>query len=62
MFGRFTIADAMFAPVALRFNTYAVPLDSVNADYVRTLLALPALQEWIEAARAETEVLPQLEY
>jgi len=52
----------MFAPVALRFNTYAVPLDSVNADYVRTLLALPALQEWIEAARAETEVLPQLEY
>ncbi|XGV97277.1 MAG: glutathione S-transferase family protein [Leptolyngbya sp. BL-A-14] len=61
LFGSFTIADAMFAPVALRFNTYEVPLDSVCSHYVETILALPAMHEWITDAKAEPEKLPAFE-
>jgi glutathione S-transferase len=61
LFGSFSIADAMYAPVALRFVTYAVELDPVSAAYVKTLTALPAIQGWIADARAETEVIPQFE-
>ncbi len=61
LFGRFTIADAMYAPVALRFVTYRVPLDPVAQAYVDAVCALPATQEWIAAARAEAETLPQFE-
>lgn len=62
LFGKFTIADAMYAPVALRFITYDVQLDSVCRNYIDTLIALPAMQEWIEAAKAETETIPEYEY
>jgi glutathione S-transferase len=61
LFGRFSIADAMYAPVALRFKTYAVQLPPVAREYADTMLALPALQEWIEAGKAETEVIPAFE-
>jgi glutathione S-transferase len=61
LFGQFTIADAMFAPVALRFVTYGVPLDDVSQQYVEAILALPAMQEWLEAAAAEVEKLPDFE-
>ncbi|MEW6331913.1 MAG: glutathione S-transferase family protein [Pseudomonadota bacterium] len=61
LFGRFSIADAMYAPVALRFVTYAVELDPVSAAYVKTIAALPAIQQWVADARAETEVIPQFE-
>jgi glutathione S-transferase len=61
LFGRFSIADAMYAPVALRFRTYAVELDPVSAAYAQTLLELPAMQEWVAQAGAETEVLPAFE-
>lgn len=61
LFGEFSIADAMFAPVALRFNTYQVALDETCAAYVAAILSLPALQEWVEVARKETEVLPAFE-
>lgn len=47
LFGRWSIADAMFAPVAIRFKTYGVPLDPVSAAYVKASYGLPALQEWI---------------
>lgn len=57
LFGEFTIADAMFAPVALRFKTYDVQLDEVCAAYVSTILSLPAMMEWIAGARDEKEVL-----
>jgi glutathione S-transferase len=50
LFGRFSIADAMYAPVATRFVTYGVALDDVAADYVGTILDLPAMREWIAAA------------
>lgn len=62
LFGKFTIADAMFAPVVLRFITYDVQLDSISRNYAQTILKLPAIQEWIEAAKQETEVLPQYEF
>lgn len=61
LFGAFTIADAMYAPVVLRFKTYAVNLASVCRAYADSILALPALQEWVTAACAETQVIPAFE-
>jgi glutathione S-transferase len=57
LFGRFSIADAMFIPVALRFVTYSVPLDAVAQSYVDAVLDHPAVHEWTAAARQETEVM-----
>lgn len=53
LFGGFSIADCMYAPVVTRFETYGVELDPVSRAYADAVLALPALQEWIAAARAE---------
>jgi len=57
LFGRLTIADAMFAPVVTRFVTYGVPLDAIAQAYTEAILALPAMQDWMAAAAAEIEVL-----
>ncbi len=46
LFGEFTVADAMFAPVTSRFQTYGVELDRIEADYARAILALPAVRDW----------------
>jgi glutathione S-transferase len=54
LFGRFGVADAYFAPVTIRFTNYGVELPPVARQYVDTVQALPALQEWIAAAKAET--------
>ena len=61
LFGRFCIADAMYAPVVLRFRTYQVQLNPVCREYADAVLALPALKEWIAAAVAETEVIAAFE-
>jgi glutathione S-transferase len=61
LFGRFTIADAMYAPVVTRFRTYIVPLDREAEAYCATILALPAMQEWLAAARAEPMVVEAFE-
>lgn len=61
LFGTFTIADAMFAPVASRFRTYGVTLSETAEDYAEALLALPAMQEWAAAAEAEPWMIPDLE-
>ena len=61
LFGAFSIADAMYAPIALRFETYAVQTKGAASDYAQTLLALPALQEWVAAAHAEIERLAHYE-
>ena len=53
LFGAFTIADAMFAPVTTRFTTYSVPMDDVSAAYVAAIAALPGMQAWRTAAQAE---------
>jgi len=53
LFGAFSIADAMFAPVATRLRTWNVPLDPLSAAYVETIYALPAMKDWLRAADAE---------
>jgi glutathione S-transferase len=55
LFGRFSAADAMYAPVVLRFRTYAVELPEDCRAYAGAILALPALGEWIGAAEREEE-------
>lgn len=62
LFGKFTIADAMYAPVVLRFVTYDVQVDKVCQDYMEAVLGLPAMQEWLKAAEAEGEVLSNYEF
>ena len=61
LFGPFTAADAMFAPVVLRFRTYEVELPRAARIYYGAMLALPALQEWIAAAERESESIPQFD-
>jgi glutathione S-transferase len=58
LYGAFCAADAMYAPVAWRFHTYAVEVSAAAGAYMRALTALPAWNEWREAARRETWVLP----
>ena len=53
LFGHFTVADAMYAPVVYRFATYAVDLDPVCAAYRDHMLGLPAMREWAAASAAE---------
>jgi glutathione S-transferase len=53
LFGAFTIADAMFAPVTTRFVTYGVDLDATCRAYVEAVAALPAMQQWTRDAAAE---------
>ncbi|NJR66178.1 MAG: glutathione S-transferase family protein [Leptolyngbyaceae cyanobacterium CRU_2_3] len=57
LFGHFTMADAMFAPVVSRFLTYGVPLTAIAEDYVAAIESLPAMQAWFTAAAAEPETL-----
>lgn len=57
LFGAFSVADAMFAPVACRFQTYGVALDGDAGRYVQTLLEHPAMREWAEAGAVEPEVI-----
>ncbi len=59
LFGAFSNADAMYAPVATRFRTYGIHLarfgdDGTAAAYATAILALPAMAEWTEAAKIET--------
>ena len=61
LFGRFGIADAMYAPVVLRFQTYGVELPGPAGAYSKAVLRLPAIQEWLAAARAEPETIRQFE-
>ncbi len=51
---KFTAADAFFAPVAFRVQTFNLPLREAAANYVGHLLALPGMQSWTDAALAET--------
>jgi glutathione S-transferase len=57
MFGRFSVADAFFAPVVWRFNSYQPELPAQAVDYVRLMLALPAMQAWAAEAARENEFI-----
>lgn len=53
LFGAFTIADAMYAPVTTRFTTYGIPAGKAGQAYIEAIQSLPAFQEWRQAALAE---------
>ncbi len=57
LFGRFSIADAMYAPVVTRFATYHVAIGGVEQDYCDAVRALPAMREWAAAAADEPWVI-----
>jgi len=53
LFGRFSIADCMYAPVVSRFLTYGIALPEAAKAYTDRMMALPALQEWMAGAKGE---------
>lgn len=61
LFGKFSIADATFAPVASRFHSYRIAVDGLARDYIAAIRMLPAMQEWSAAAAAEPWVLEREE-
>lgn len=62
LFGaRPTVADAMYAPVATRFVSYAVPLGAPAAAYRDTIMAWPPMREWMAAAEVEPDEMGELE-
>lgn len=58
LFGDFSAADAMFAPVALRVRSYGLPLSELAHRYLDTMLTDPHLCDWVEESRRETVVIP----
>ena len=62
LFGHFTVADAMYAPVVSRFRTYKIELDEEAQRYADAIWALPALQEWLAAARNEPMIIEDSEF
>jgi glutathione S-transferase len=56
-----TLADAMYAPVVTRFMTYGVSVDQVCRDYCDTILAMPDMKAWTEAALAEPDDIEELD-
>ena len=61
LFGKRTMADAMYAPVVTRFVTYDVKLDRVCASYGKHILAMPEMVEWAAAAKKEPEDIDELD-
>ncbi|HEX3499002.1 MAG TPA: glutathione S-transferase family protein [Stellaceae bacterium] len=62
LFGGFTNADAMYAPVVSRFRTYRVELEEEAQAYADAVWALPALQEWLTAAKNEPMIIESAEF
>lgn len=58
LFGRFSAADAMFAPVIWRFNTYGIKVKGEAQNYFLAMMNLPVMQEWHAAALKEPYVMP----
>lgn len=57
LFGKYSIADAMFAPIALRFKGYNIPLSGIEGSYVNSVLQQPDIIAWVEAGKLEKEVI-----
>ncbi|XOV86724.1 MAG: glutathione S-transferase family protein [Pseudomonadota bacterium] len=57
--GEFSIADCMYAPVAMRFPTYNIELSPGAETYANQLRNLGAMQRWVEAALKETEIIAE---
>lgn len=58
LFGRYSVADAMYAPVVLRFLTYGLPAGGAAAQYLRTTLDDAELRRWMVDAEVEGVVVP----
>lgn len=61
LFGAFSGADAMFAPVVHRFRTYAIPVEGDARHYVDAMHSLPAFQQWTREGLAETLLIDKFE-
>ena len=61
LFGKLSMADAMYAPVCTRFRTYDVKLDALCTGYCEKILALPQMLEWIEAAKQEPDDIDEFD-
>lgn len=61
LFGDFSIADAIYAPVALRFVTYGIVLPAAATPFIQAVLNHPAVQQWQADAQAEPAVLSTLD-
>lgn len=57
LFGAFTLADAYYAPVVMRLQTYALPVPALILDYMDRVQALPGVNAWVQAALAEKDFL-----
>ena len=55
LFGRFSIADCMYAPVVSRFRTYGIATPPVVSAYMDRMFAVPAMQDWAKASQAEVD-------
>lgn len=61
LFGHYTVADAMYAPVASRFHTYGIKLPTLSREYVRRTLNDAPMKDWYQQAKAEPEVIERAE-
>ena len=59
LFGQFSIADAFYAPIVIRFHGYGISLGNIERDYMESMLALPAMRQWINAGRQESTYVAQ---
>lgn len=57
LFGAFSAADAMYAPVCMRFISYALPVSEATRAYVQRVAAAPGVMAWVADARAEQDFL-----
>jgi glutathione S-transferase len=57
LFGEYSVADAMYAPVVLRFRTYGARVNDAAAGYMQTVLADPIMQAWLAGAAAERAII-----
>ena len=61
LFGEFSVADAMYAPIVARIRAYAIPISATSEAYCRTIESLPAWDEWLRAALQETWICENVE-
>jgi len=61
LFGDFSIADAMYAPIVLRFQSYGIEVGDIEREYMDTILSIQPLKEWISEGVLETEIIEECE-
>ncbi len=61
LLGKFSICDAMFAPMVLRFNSYGIPVSDTEQQYMDSVLSLDSMKEWISEGIVETEIMAENE-